>query len=744
VKLGWASSFKQRIRFTPLHLALVLADAWARGRPQHWSRPPTVAFRPGLSVLIPERGTPEMLAESLTAAVAALARIDEPGEVVVVVNGAPDADYAELRAQYPQVRWQFHTDGLGYNGAIAAGLGVVAHDWVYLLNSDMRIEPDALAALLPMRAPEVFAITSQIFFVDVARRREETGWSDAKVIGATVEMFERDPGAGTLARGNLYPGGGSSLCQTAALKRYVAATQTYSPFYYEDADWGARAWAEGFEVLFCPASRAHHHHRGTVARYFDAAEVTRVIARNALQFELRHGWTELTPARAMAKVCDNDYRTQQELYAPALARGVFDERLRSRRARARGFDFTLAATDHWYPRPQRPRSDRPRVLLVTPFALFPPAHGGARRVAELTRRLGQDVDLILLSDERSLYGPASEAFFGAFRSVHIVEGRGDQKGEATLPWPQRLQRHVHPAMRAELERLIAVYDPDLVQVEFMELAALRPARPGRARWLLSLHDVYLDGGAHDAVQRRALKDFAAVTVCSAEDAALLNEHGASTPKRSRASPLPQSASAQVRLIPNGATARLEQYQPSPQAPELLFMGPFRYAPNFHGIRAFLRLCWPAIRERFPDATLSILGGPESAPIRHAEPLLRQPGVQLIDRFVDPTPFLERASLTINPQQEIRGSALKLIESLLAGRICVSTREGARGFHDTGLAGLVIVDDVAAMTAPIIELLGDATRRHAIERPADSAVAQWTWDGIAQQQLQLYRELLGKR
>jgi len=722
MKFGWASSLKQRVRFTPLHLAMMLADALAKLLPGSWAPPPRVALGDGICVLVPERGTPDLLAECLAAAQQALSLISERSEILVVVNGAAEAQYAELRALYQKVRWQFHTQPLGYNGAIRAGLRDISQPWVYLLNSDMRLAPDALTQLLPLRAPEIFAITSQIFFIDQTRRREETGWADGHVVGHRLEMFDREPQSPDMARGNLYPGGGSSLCQRDLLTRYVEHTHTYSPFYFEDADWGARAWAEGFEVIFCPASHAHHHHRGTVSRYFDAAEVQRVIARNALQLELRNGWTQMSATRTMSVVCDNDYRTQEELYAPALARGVFVQRLRSRRALARGFNFQRAATDHYYPRAPSARGERPRVLLVTPFSLFPPAHGGARRVSELTRRLAEHVDLILLSDERSLYGQASEPWLAPFQSVHLVEGRGDLAGESELPWPQRLKRYVYAAMQSELDRLIAVYDPDLVQIEFMELAALRPSQRGRAPLLLSLHDVYLNGSADDAAQREAMRDFAAITVCSPEDGSLLDRAG-------------------VHLVPNGASSRLASYEPSTAAPEILFMGPFRYAPNVDAICAFLRSCWPAIRERYPTARLSILGGLESAAVRDAEPLLRLPGVDLIDRFVDPAPFLARAALTINPQGEIRGSALKVIESILAGRICVSTRSGTRGFSTAPLPGLIQCDDVAAMAAPIMEYLGDTSKRHVLERADDAQVQAWTWDGIAQQQLAVYRSLI---
>ena len=328
---AWAINWKQRLRFAPLHCALLVADYLARTLPQRWPRPHRASWSAGISVLVPERGTPELLAECLGAAIAALALITEPTELIVIVNGADENDYADLRRCYPQVRWQFHADALGYNGAIRAGLDLVQYDWVYLLNSDMRLEPDALAELLPYRQPQVFAITSQIFFVDPNRRREETGWSDCRVENAVVCMFERDPEPSDLARGNLYPGGGSSLCQTTLLRRYAAGTVGYSPFYYEDTEWGARAWSEGHEVLFCPRSHAHHHHRGTVSRHYDAGEVQRVIKRNALQFELRHGWSGMTPTQLMQKACDNDYRTQRELCTFGTALGVLGRGLASRR-----------------------------------------------------------------------------------------------------------------------------------------------------------------------------------------------------------------------------------------------------------------------------------------------------------------------------------------------------------------------------------------------------------------------------
>jgi glycosyltransferase involved in cell wall biosynthesis len=287
-----------------------------------------------------------------------------------------------------------------------------------------------------------------------------------------------------------------------------------------------------------------------------------------------------------------------------------------------------------------------------------------------------------------------------------------------------MQRHAWRGLRENVARLVALYDPHIVQVEFMELALLAEQRSGSGpRWLLGLHDVYLDGTERDAEQRAAIGRYDAVSACSQEDLDLLDH-------------------ADKVLIENGATDRRAAYEPSPQAPHLLFMGPFRYAQNRAGILEFLDSAWPRLKQRFPELRLTILGGVESAAVVAADPRLRQPGVETVSAFVDPLPYLRACTLTINPQNAIRGSSIKLIESLLAGRICVSTRDGARGFGDEQLRELVVAPNIPAMDNRIAVLLADPQRRHALERPDDAKLDAHTWDAIADRKFDLYRRLAG--
>ncbi|HTD38419.1 MAG TPA: glycosyltransferase, partial [Candidatus Limnocylindrales bacterium] len=251
-------------------------------------RPPATEWRPGISIVVPERANAALLCDALGHAHRAARATGEPFEVIVVVNGSPLADYREAVELFPEIRWLHSAEPLGFAAAIARGLGEARYDGVYLLNNDVLLEEDALAALLPWRAPNVFAIASQLFRADGTRRSQETGWADFTLRGGTVSIHDAFPDDDGLVRGGLYAGGGASLFRRQYLERLRNRRDPYAPFYFEDAEWGIRAWREGYEVLFCPDSLARHHHRATIAKFFTPGDVDRIMARNQMQFLLRN------------------------------------------------------------------------------------------------------------------------------------------------------------------------------------------------------------------------------------------------------------------------------------------------------------------------------------------------------------------------------------------------------------------------------------------------------------------------
>src|SRR5262249_3747466 len=213
----------------------------------------------------------------------------------------------------------------------------------------------------------------------------------------------------------------------------------------------------------------------------------------------------------------------------------------------------------------------------------------------------------------------------------------------------------------------------------------------------------------------------AVTVCSREDQALL-------------------AHPRTVCVPIGAGVVGSHHSPS-QSSQLLFMGPFRYAQNLQGIRQFLSVAYPRIKAAMPTVRLLVLAGDGAEEAIAGDDAFEQDGVSIVGHRDDVSELLRESAVSINPLSEIRGSSVKVIESLAAGRACVSTKEGARGFLDAGFSGLITTTDVAAMAEPIIGLLNDAVLRHRIEIPDAARLEPFQWQHCAGIQAALYRSLL---
>jgi hypothetical protein len=172
-------------------------------------------------------------------------------------------------------------------------------------------------------------------------------------------------------------------------------------------------------------------------------------------------------------------------------------------------------------------SSRPRLLVVTPFCIFPPRHGGARRVEAMLRVLRSDFDIVLVTDEASLYDARSLTYFDGLHAARFVQRPREERPLAESDLRHRIWTHCHGVLADAVRDAIARYHPDLVQIEHVELAELsRHRKPGQ-RWVLALHDAFdaADFRTPDAasrLQEHLRRTFDAVTVCSLEDRGLVD------------------------------------------------------------------------------------------------------------------------------------------------------------------------------------------------------------------------------
>jgi GT2 family glycosyltransferase len=209
-------------------------------------------------------------------------------EILVVDNGSRDGSVDYVRQQFPDVRVLSLDRNYGFSIGNNKGFQEVHSDIVVLLNNDMLVGADFLQPLLmPFADSRVFAVSSQIFFSDHTKRREETGKTMGKFEKGIFKFWHEETRTEDEMRPTLpifWAGGGASAVDLRKLKAIGGFDTLYHPFYVEDTDISWQAWKRGWTCLLAPRSHVMHRHRGTSRPRFGDDYVDRTIRRNQFLF----------------------------------------------------------------------------------------------------------------------------------------------------------------------------------------------------------------------------------------------------------------------------------------------------------------------------------------------------------------------------------------------------------------------------------------------------------------------------
>ena len=235
-----------------------------------------------------------LLAECLPALIEAVKCAGGNHEILVVDNGSADGSTQFVQENFPEVRLLALDQNYGFTGGNNRAAQSIETDIIVFLNNDMVVDRGFLQPLLgPFSDPSVFAVTSQIFFADATRRREETGKTRARFDSGFFyfwhdEMRPEDKALQTMPV--LWAGGGSCAVDRKKFLTLGGFDSLYHPFYFEDTDVSYQAWKRGWKCLLAPASRVVHKHRATTKAKFPDRFVETTVRRNQYLFT----WKNLT------------------------------------------------------------------------------------------------------------------------------------------------------------------------------------------------------------------------------------------------------------------------------------------------------------------------------------------------------------------------------------------------------------------------------------------------------------------
>ncbi|MBZ5592661.1 MAG: glycosyltransferase [Acidobacteriia bacterium] len=739
--------------------------AWSLfGRKRHAAN--TQPQTGGASVVIPNWNGRDLLEKYLPSVIAALDE-NPANEIIVVDNGSMDGSAEFLNRNFPSVKVLALERNLGFGGGSNAGVRAAANDIIVLLNSDMRVAPDFLAPLVAGFTDErVFAVSCQILFTDSNKRREETGltqgWWDEGALRVRHRIDDQIR--------DLYPcfygGGGSCAFDRRKFLELGGFDPVLEPFYLEDTDLGYLAWKRGWKVLYQPRSVVYHEHRGTIGKRFSEAQIQAVLNKNFILFAWKniHEWRRLashfffTYAGALVSVVFGESPRRSSMAGLGRAflqlPGAVKSRWRARRlaevSDTEAFQRPLGGyfRDRFICADSDP--ERLRVLLVSPYPICPPVHGGGVFMYGTLRELATHAEvhavaLLELPEQREAHEDLRT--FCASVELPVRMAQPDASASAT---PRAVREFADPDLEWLIHRKIFLDQIDVLQLEYTPLIQYA-ARFERLASVVFEHDIYFQSIARGlrhqtgrALLKAAFEYLRAfhyelthlplcdgVQVCTRENREFL------------ASYLPRYAARIQEGLRAGIDASRITFRPDGrESGSMLFVGSFRHVPNLVAIEWFVEHVLPRILEQRPDARL-VVAGSDPPPRGLFAKTTR--AVELLGFVEDIRTELMRRGVFVCPILSGSGVRVKLLEAFAAGIPVVSTTVGAEGLARRDGEFCALADDPAEFARKLLEILNAPDQARAMaERARKEVESNWDMPILTERLERSYREVLNEK
>jgi GT2 family glycosyltransferase len=249
--------------------------------------------------------------------------------ILIVDNGSTDDSESLLRERFPHIELIQTGSNLGFAGGNNSGIRYAldhSADYVWLLNNDTVVAPDALTALVTaaQREPKAGMLGSKIYYFDEPGRLWFAGgWINYR-IGRTghIGSGETDSGQYDAVREVDYLTGCSLLVSRDVCNAVGLMDERFF-LLFEEVDWNERTRRCGRKIVFVPSSVVRHKVSRSLEQNW--AGYYYYLTRNSLLFIAKYRPVFLA-STAFARVLETGWMavTGKVNVALWMARGVFD------------------------------------------------------------------------------------------------------------------------------------------------------------------------------------------------------------------------------------------------------------------------------------------------------------------------------------------------------------------------------------------------------------------------------------
>jgi sugar transferase (PEP-CTERM/EpsH1 system associated) len=732
--------------------------------------PPDRAPKSGpASIIVLNWNGKSLLTEGLPSILRAVQVDGRPHEVMVVDNGSTDGSLEYLAEFFPQVRVLALNKNIGFAEGNNAGVKAARNDVVILLNNDMVVDPGFIGPLIKGFGPKTFAVSSQIYIQDPARKREETGKTAALFRRGMIDYAHRGIADSPLPR-QYYPvlwaGGGSSAFHRDKFLALGGFHKLYSPAYVEDTDLSYQAWRIGWEVLLAPESIVHHKHRASSNRRFSPKALQALVIRNQFLFIWKNfrSWRLLLSHGVFLPW--NCYRLARDHGFAAWA-GFFRAACAffSAQAARFGFPFRQMRSDEeifeLFSKPglyfcERKLCEKthvsltgskPRMLWLTAYLPHTGRHAGAGRMFQLLKRLSADYRVTLITfletDDELKFMPEVEPFCDK-----VIAMRRTRPLHWNLFAYEPFDEFLTPEMEQAVDRCLEDTDFDLIQLEYTQMACYAKRARGIPTFLTK-HEVDFAAclrraGRESNPASRIRWFYNYLQVLDREVRLTKNVDAAICMTDTDARELRKFCTSVPTYVINTGVD-LDYFRPSETPatkPHLVFVGAFQHLPNADAMTYFCRDVLPIVRQEIPEIELYIVGSNPSPPVVSLSAI---PGVHVTGFVPDIRPYMTESSIYVVPLRLGVGIRGKILEAWGMKMAVVSTSVGCAGLRCENDRNLLVADTEKHFSSQILSLLRNPSQRKRLGEEGRKTVEQYYgWEKSAQELHALYRHYLNGR
>ncbi|MDJ0599326.1 MAG: glycosyltransferase family 4 protein [Crocosphaera sp.] len=201
----------------------------------------------------------------------------------------------------------------------------------------------------------------------------------------------------------------------------------------------------------------------------------------------------------------------------------------------------------------------------------------------------------------------------------------------------------------------------------------------------------------------------------------------------------------ITLVPNGLNLQVFPKRPNNQSGHrITFVGAMNKPANIDAARFFSLEVFPKILQRYPDATLNLVG---SRPVPEVLELNELPGITVTGQVPCVLDYLHNTTVSVIPIRKSVGTKMRTLEALATGTPLVASDYGLEGLPVDG-PGVPLVamraNNVDEYVYAVGRLFQDAKLREKLSHNGRTLVEnEYTWEQMSQRYEQVLLDTYSK-